>query len=77
MLEELSTQQERESDDDAALDDSAHDEKKNEHKKRDRPRGAELQPVTRQRRQRTLGHQRTVVRQQQREDKRRALSGTY
>jgi hypothetical protein len=77
MLEELSTQQERECDDDAALDDTAHDEKKNEHKKRDRPRGAELQPVTRQRRQRTLGQQRTVVRQQQREDKRRALSGTY
>jgi hypothetical protein len=77
MLEELSTQQERESDDDPALEETTHDAKEHDKKKRDRPRGAELQPVTRQRRQRSLGHQRTVVRQQQRDDKRRALSGTY
>jgi hypothetical protein len=77
MLEELSTQQERESDDDPALDDPAHDAEEHHKKKRDRPRGAELQPVTRQRRQRSLVQQRTLARQQLREDKRRALSGTY
>ena len=77
MLEELSTQQERESDVDPALDDIAHDAKELDKKKRDRPRGAELQPVTRQRRQRSLVQQRTLARQQQREDKRRALNGTY
>lgn len=71
MLEELSTQQERESDDDRALDDTKNDAKERELKKRDRPRSAELQPVTRQRRQRTR------LRQQQRDDKRAALSGTY
>jgi hypothetical protein len=71
MLEELSTQQERESDDDPALDETTHDAKEHEHKKRDRPRSAELRPLTRQRRQRTR------VRQQQRDDKRAALSGTY
>ena len=77
MLEELSTQQERESDDDPALEETTHDAKEHDKKKRDRPRGAELQPVTRQRRQRSLVQQRTLARQQQREDKRRALSGTY
>ncbi len=77
MLEELSTQQERESDDDPALDDPAHDAKEHDKNKRDRPRGAELQPVTRQRRQRSLVQQRTLARQQLREDKRHALSGTY
>lgn len=70
MLEELSTQQERESDDDGA-DETTHDAKEREQKKRDRPRNAELRPLTRKRRLQSQ------LRSQARDDKRRALSGTY
>lgn len=71
MLEELSTQQERESDDDGALDETTHEDKKHEDKRRDRPRSAELRPLTRKRRLQSQ------LRSQARDDKRAALSGTY
>ena len=71
MLEEQSTQQERESDDDGVLEETTHDAKEHDKKKRDRPRNAELRPLTRKRRLQSQ------LRSQARDDKRRALSGTY